>query len=36
MKAIIIMGSKSDVEFAKKIAKKLEDFGLEGRSRSIR
>ncbi len=29
MKAVIIMGSKSDLEFAKKIAKKLEDFGIE-------
>ncbi len=29
MKAVIIMGSKSDLDFAKKIAKKLEDFGVE-------
>ncbi len=29
MKAVILMGSKSDLEFAKKIAKKLEDFGVE-------
>ncbi len=29
MKAVIIMGSKSDLEFAKKIAKKLEDFGVK-------
>ena len=29
MKAVIIMGSKSDVDFAKKIAKYLEMFGIE-------
>jgi len=29
MKAIIIMGSKSDLDFAKRIAKKLEEFGVE-------
>ncbi len=29
MKAVIIMGSKSDLEFAKKIAEKLEYFGVE-------
>ena len=29
MKAVIIMGSKSDLGFAEKIAKKLEDFGIE-------
>jgi 5-(carboxyamino)imidazole ribonucleotide mutase len=29
MKAVIIMGSKSDLDFAKKIAKSLEKFGVE-------
>ena len=29
MKAIIIMGSKSDLDFAKRIAKKLEEFGVK-------
>jgi 5-(carboxyamino)imidazole ribonucleotide mutase len=29
MKAVIIMGSKSDVEHSKKIASRLQDFGIE-------
>ena len=29
MKAVIIMGSKSDLDFAKRIAKSLEKFGVE-------
>ncbi|WP_202319908.1 AIR carboxylase family protein [Archaeoglobus neptunius] len=29
MKAVIIMGSKSDVEYSKKIAEKLAEFGIE-------
>ncbi len=29
MKAVIIMGSKADLDFAKKIAEKLDEFGVE-------
>lgn len=29
MKAVIIMGSKSDLDYSKKIASKLADFGID-------